>query len=306
MLKRTRFLRWLIQQVDRFSGLQVRHLFPHRRWMTRVALPLTILILVALPAFAPLHPTLPLAQRLLGGTSAATVPNASKPVSQVVEKASTPAPSPTQPSQGKSKVAEPVQVAIYHTHNREAYRPDAGADQADRDNVLDVGFALAKALRQQGIPTIHDTSNHLRPMAYAQAYRYSRVTAKTLLAQNKDLKLLIDLHRDGAPKANTTVQVGGQQVAGVLLVIGAKNPKDAENLAVAKQLQHICDERFPGLCRGIRTAPWATYNQEIAPDALLVEIGGQHNTLYEAKRAAQMFAQVIATYLHQSGMGAAL
>ncbi|MBE3557416.1 MAG: stage II sporulation protein P [Firmicutes bacterium] len=306
MLKRTRSIRWLIRQVDRFDNLQVRNLFPHRRWVAYVALVLTILILVALPTFMQLHSPIPIAQRLLGDTSVAAFPDAPKPVPQVTEKAQTPDPLPPQQPHDESKRAEPAQVAIYHTHNREAYQPDAGADQADRDNVLDVGFALAKALRQQGISTIHDTSNHLRPMAYAQAYRYSQVTAKTLLAQNKGLKLLIDLHRDGAPRSSTTVQVGGQQVAGVLLVIGAKNPGEADNLAVAEQLQRICDERFPGLCRGIRTASWATYNQEITPDALLIEIGGQQNTLYEAKRAAQMFAEVIATYLHQTGPGATL
>ncbi|MGB9826744.1 MAG: stage II sporulation protein P, partial [Desulfofundulus sp.] len=122
-----------------------------------------------------------------------------------------------------------------------------------------------------------------------------------------ELKMLLDVHRD-APSSNaaesralTTTEINGQKVARIYLIVGTDrlglaHPNWQQNHAFALKLQQKLETLYPGLSRGIKIDT-ARFNQHLHPHALLVEIGGDQNTLAEAELGARYLADAIATLL---------
>ena len=74
---------------------------------------------------------------------------------------------------------------------------------------------------------------------------------------------------------------------------GEENPNWEGNLALALQLRKQLNEVYGNLCR----PPYlksSTYNQELAPYSLLLEVGACGNSLQEAKRSALAVAGELA------------
>jgi len=189
---------------------------------------------------------------------------------------------------------ERPKVGIYHSHGAESYVPSDGDDSIEQGGgILDVGERFSEALEQKGVDTVHETETHVPHDA--GAYMRSRRTAEQLLSEEQvDLK--IDVHRDATPPEAYEAVVNGEQVTNLLLVVGAQNQNAANNKQVAKELKTIADERYPGLVKGILSAP-GSYNQDLSPNSILVEVGAHQNKKEEAKRAVTMFADVVDIYL---------
>ncbi len=206
-------------------------------------------------------------------------------------------------------VRGPVQVAIYHTHTTESFMPDLYGVEAHKDpnkysftldrarNMVKVGEALCRRLRELGISTVHDKTVHdIRGKKFA--YQASRATVKRLLRTYPTLRLVLDLHRDAPGRAQTVGTSAGASTARIMFVIGRDNPRWRENYALAKGLLMVLLEEFPDLNRGIRMNP-GKYNQDLAPHILLVEVGGATASLEECIRGAERLAEVIARYLRE-------
>ena len=67
-------------------------------------------------------------------------------------------------------------------------------------------------------------------------------------------------------------------------------------MSLALNLQNICEEKFPGLTRELIIKN-VVYNQNLAPGAILIEIGSDANTLEESKLSAQMLGESIFYFL---------
>ena len=67
-----------------------------------------------------------------------------------------------------------------------------------------------------------------------------------------------------------------------------------QNLTYAKRIAEKMKEMYPGLLQRIEMRD-TTYNQDLHPRSLLVEIGDYHNTTHEAVRSARLLADVIAS-----------
>lgn len=205
-------------------------------------------------------------------------------------------------------------VLIIHTHATEAYSEE-GIDSYSAnksfhstvpdENVTSVGEIFASALNMCGINSIH-CRDMFSLESYDKAYEYSAAAVYTYLEQYPSIKYVFDIHRDAlftlengqiAPIYTTA----GQETAQVMLVVGtneagAAHPDWENNLSLALNLQKTMLDRFPGSARpyNLRTA---SFNQQLSPGFLLLEIGSSGNTLPEAKRAAVStalaFAEVI-------------
>lgn len=194
-----------------------------------------------------------------------------------------------------------VLVAIYHTHNAEAYAGDGGAERREGKNgdVVTIGETLRKSLDKQGIGTIHSLQIH-DAVNFMKAYGESLKTAQKLLKDNTSLRLLLDVHRDGLPPGvnKLIALVNGKQVSKVLIVIGKKNPHWQKNEEIAKQIIAIGEKIYPGLFKvDISYAADARYNQHLANGALLFEFGSQLNTLGEANGAAEAVGEILGEWL---------
>lgn len=209
-------------------------------------------------------------------------------------------------------------VGIYHTHDYESYisefpeiRPKTAAEWQNarieskdpERNIIAVGLELARELCRRGITVVHSPSVNSLPMGYDRAYQVSYATAKYILEQYPTVKVLLDIHRDGADleKGTTTVVIGGRPAARVLMVVGVgngaqPNPNARQNLAWAEVIDQALDARYPGLSRGVARRPY-WFNQHLTPGAALLEIGSPRNTMDEARHAARLVAEVLAELL---------
>lgn len=204
-------------------------------------------------------------------------------------------------------------VGIYHTHDYEAYIsefPDV-AVSTDQDliqiasydhslpTIVDIGETLAHHLRDLGVTTVHAPFSH-QELGYDYAYQSSRDTVKQILRQAPTVKVLLDLHRDGAIGLDSTTIVDGEPVARVRCVIGARDDQGQweGNLAFCNAIMDRMEEANPGITLPTLT-PQARYNQDMLPGAILLEVGNALNTYEEAERAVGYLAEALVDLLRE-------
>lgn len=196
------------------------------------------------------------------------------------------------------------EVLIYHTHTSEAYAESAKGDKSDSDdennNIVSVGNMLTSELEETyGISTIHDKTNH--SISYNDSYSRSLETLQNYLNQNKDFKLIIDLHRDYATDKNSvTATVNGENVAKIRFVTTESSSKYSANQALADTLRNKGNELFPGFVRDDYVYPRSIirYEQSLSDNIVLIECGAQINALQEAQNSAKLIARIIAEYIN--------
>lgn len=195
-------------------------------------------------------------------------------------------------------------VFIYHSHNRESFYPELKSGKKDPNsdtiNVTLVGKRLAKQLESRGIGSTHSSKDYFSTVEgynWNYSYKYSLQTVKQALASNKELKFFFDIHRDSQRRKKTTATIKGKDYAQVYFIVGHRNPNWRENEAFANELHERLEKAYPGLSRGVwgKTAANGNgeYNQSVAPDSVLIEIGGVDNTLEECYRTADALAKAI-------------
>jgi stage II sporulation protein P len=196
-------------------------------------------------------------------------------------------------------------VFIYHSHNRESWYPELKSDMkdpnSDKINVTLVGKRLAMQLEALGVGSTHSSKDYpttVQGYNWNYSYKYSLQTVREALASNKQLKFFFDIHRDSQRRKKTTATIKGKDYAQVYFIIGHRNPDWRENEDFANQIHEQLEKDYPGLSRGVwgKTAANGNgeYNQSVAPDSVLLEIGGVDNTLEECYRTADVLAKVIA------------
>jgi len=225
-------------------------------------------------------------------------------------------------SQSLNKQEKPVPLAnttgplvlILHTHGTESYSPEGAISYrdgeetrtADREkNVVAVGKVLADSLNRAGIETVHCSVLH-DELQYKDSYARAEATIREYLERYPTIRLVIDLHRDSILKSTGEMVrpvslIDGEAAAQVMCVVGSswggdENPNWEGNLALALQLRQRLNEEYDNLCR----PPYlksSTYNQELAPYSLLLEVGASGNSLQEAKRSAEAIARALVTMI---------
>ena len=199
------------------------------------------------------------------------------------------------------------EILLYTTHTSESYANsenyvfDYTSPRRTTDgqyNMLAVSSKFASNLNNKGINTICSLTPHDYG-EYNSAYTNSRQTFESLIAQNPNIAIAIDVHRDAiedldfAPK----VEFKGYKVASLMLVMGIGydgeyNPYYMENLKLALQIQILANQIYPGLFRPmiIRNS---VYNQDIKSNSFLVEVGASGNTLDEAILATRCLSNLL-------------
>ncbi len=202
------------------------------------------------------------------------------------------APAPAFPAQ--SQMGPAYKIALYHSHNAESYVPSDGTDSIyGAGGIHDVGLAFKEALEKKGINVLYSDQLHL-PHDRG-AYRRSRVTALRLLRQRPDA--IFDVHRDAAPWETYALELNGEPVTQIQIVVGLSNPGTATNQQFAYDLKGYADRLYPGLIHGVLII-WGSYNQDISPLALLLEVGAHTNTKESAQRGITRFADVVSYYFY--------
>ena len=207
-------------------------------------------------------------------------------------------------------------VLIIHTHGTEAYSKDGAISFKDdggelarstekEKNVVSVGKALGEALKRRGINSVHCEIMHDYD-GYRDAYTRAEETIRNYLKRYPTIQLVIDLHRDSIVRSSGELVrpitvVNGRASAQVMCVVGSnwggeENPRWEANLALALQFREYLNNEYEGLCRPAYLKP-STYNQELAPFSMLIEIGAAGNSIEEAYAACDAVAEGICAVL---------
>ena len=188
-------------------------------------------------------------------------------------------------------------IAMYSTHSDESYVDGDGTSSKWKDaGIYDVGDSLKEALEKRGIEAVYSKETFLPHDA--AAYTRSRRTAEELLKQGPDA--LLDIHRDAVPAEQYETEVDGEDISKVRLFVGRNNQNADENRAFARQIKAEADKKYPGLIKDIFIGK-GNYNQELSPNALLLEFGTHEIEKEKAMEAADYVADVLDSVLYGTG-----
>lgn len=194
----------------------------------------------------------------------------------------------------KAKIDGKKLICMYSTHSDESYIPEDGEySKWENAGIYDVGNALKDELEQLGIDAVYSEESFLPHDA--DAYNRSRSTAEELLKKRPDA--LLDIHRDAIPAEEYETNVDGEDISMVRLFVGRSNQNSAANKAFAQQIKKIADKEYPGLIKDIYIGK-GNYNQELYPQALLLEFGTHKIEKDKAIGATKYIANVLDTVLY--------
>ena len=209
------------------------------------------------------------------------------------------------------------QVLIFHTHATESYEPYDSENYDMRNtwrstdntkNMVAVGNALEKALRDAGIGVVHDTTQHDYP-SYNGSYERSAETIKSYLEKYPTIKIALDVHRDAIQREDDlivkpTVEINGRKAAQLMIITGSDDgtmnvPEWRENLRFAASLQDAIEQDTPELTRPIFFC-YRKYNMDLTTGSLLLEVGSNANTLDESVYTAELVGKSLARMLNEN------
>lgn len=198
-------------------------------------------------------------------------------------------------------------ILIYHTHGSEDFVDSK--DGVIEDTIIGVGDELASILQEEyQVAVYHDRTVYDKvngKLDRNKAYEMSRKGVKEILEQYPSIEVVIDLHRDGVGEnTHLVTNINGKPTAKIMLFNGMSrsatngdidylyNENRQHNLAFSLQMQIKAKSLYPDLMRKIYLKAYK-YNLDLKPRAALVEVGGQTNTVEEAKNAMEPFAKIL-------------
>ncbi len=202
------------------------------------------------------------------------------------------------------------QILIIHTHSCEAYTPDGTNTYEESDpyrtlnkaqSVIRVGDEITEALVEKGFNVIHDREYYDYP-GYSGSYSRSLEAVEAWLDKYPSISVVVDVHRDALDSGEKIIYTGGSvEAAQVMLLIttgeaGLYHPNWRENLKLALEIQMEMEQRYDGFARPLCLSR-ERYNEHASPGYLLLEVGTNLNTLDEALRAADLFAECASNVL---------
>lgn len=202
---------------------------------------------------------------------------------------------------------KPFDVLFVFTHSHETYKPFVENEKGmvavydDQTNLFSMSKMMEDYFRLNGLnPKTLDVDvmavMKQKGMKFHQAYKAVRPYIAEEIKQ-KEYDLILDIHRDSTPAEKTTAVHNGVSYAKVVFVIGAENPNYQHNKAYAQTLNETLNSIVPNISRGIiekkGTGVDGVYNQDLAKQLILIEIGGIDNTEDEVYRTMAVLAQAV-------------
>lgn len=204
-------------------------------------------------------------------------------------------------------------MLIYHSHAGETYSDSPEGNYHSQNNreksVLEVGTLLTEQLSKKGWAIAHSTKYHDYP-DFTKSYASSLETVKSMLNTHKSINIAIDLHRDGRD-LNTeadikkehermTTTYKGEKVAKFFFVVGMKNTNVDEVQELAEDITKFAQSKYPELVLPIVKKQYGKFNQYMAKNHMLIEIGSNGTSSDEAKASVKYVAEILDEYFKQN------
>ena len=193
-------------------------------------------------------------------------------------------------------------IYIYNTHQTKEYKPTSYLEYSVNPNVLMASYILEEQLSKKGHVVLveEESVSKLRTtlgLNYAGSYKVTRSMMENAKKNNPTLKYYIDLHRDSLTHDKTTLTVDGKSYAKILFIVGLENSNYQENLDFTNKISDLLNQKVKGLSKGIykKEGPLVNgvYNQDFSNRVILIELGGNENTIDEVYRSLIVLGEVL-------------
>ena len=147
-----------------------------------------------------------------------------------------------------------------------------------------------------------DTMDELKKTnrTFPEAYNLIRPYL-TENVQNNKYDIIIDLHRDSATRKNSTLTYNNESFGKIYFVVGEEHPNYVLNKSYAQHLSSHLNALVPGISKGVIGKKGdhvdGIYNQDLANNMVLIELGGIDNTQEEINRTISVLAKAVSAIL---------
>ena len=200
-------------------------------------------------------------------------------------------------------------IYIYNSHQLENYSNKSLDIYGITPNVLMASYILKEKLNTMGLSTVVETTNltdflNANGWNHASSYKASRLLILNNKSKYNTLKYFIDIHRDSVSKEVATININNKNYARILFVVGLEHNNYQKNLDNMNALNKLCEKYYPGLSRGIykKSGPGVNgiYNQDFNSNCILIELGGQYNTMLEVSNTIDILAKILYDYIGEN------
>lgn len=203
---------------------------------------------------------------------------------------------------------EQPRVYIYNSHQLENYSNSNFEVYNITPNVMVASYLLKEKLEENNINALveeADFNDYIKQnnWDYNYSYKASRYYLDNAIKKYSSLEYFIDVHRDAIKHEDSTVIIGDKTYAKVLFVVGLENPNYEKNLNLVNNINNTINSKYPGLSRGIvkKSGPNVNgvYNQDVSPNAILIEIGGYENKIDEVYNTVLILSQILGEIINE-------
>lgn len=211
---------------------------------------------------------------------------------------------------------ENPRILLYHSHAGETYSDSSEGNYHSKTNkeksVLSVGNLITEELDKRGWGVVHNTTYNDYP-EFNKSYQKSLETIQSMINKYKTIDIAVDLHRDGRTLIDTntnkvipealnkehermTTTIDGEKVAKFFFVVGKRNPNYEQVKALADDITAFAQKKYPNLVGDVTVKPEGRFNQFVAKNHMLIEVGSNGTTSDEAKASAKYVAEILDEY----------
>lgn len=208
----------------------------------------------------------------------------------------------------KSNEVKKPRVYIYNSHQLENYSNSNFEVYNITPNVMVASYLLKEKLEENNIQAIVEEANFndyikQNNWDYNYSYKASRYYLEESIKKHSSLEYFIDIHRDAINHDSSTILIGDKAYAKVLFVAGLENSNYEKNLSLMANINDRINSMYPGLSRGIvkKSGPNVNgvYNQDVSPNAILIEIGGYENKIEEVYNTVLIISKILGEIINE-------
>ena len=201
-------------------------------------------------------------------------------------------------------------IYLYNSHQKEEYSNKYMEDNNLLPTVYTASYMMKEKFDKLGLYTIvedNDISKYLSDnnMKYSESYKASRYYLLENINKYDSIKLYLDVHRDAISHEYSTVNIDGVDCAKIMFVVGKEHDNYLKNLENTKLLNEMIKDKYPTLTRGVLEKEGAgvngIYNQDLASNIMLIELGGNYNNISEVANTIDLIIPIIGDYINEKG-----
>ncbi len=191
-------------------------------------------------------------------------------------------------------------VYIYNTHTTEEYTYESFEAFNINPTVITASYIFKEYLKDEEIYAVVEENNPVdilraNSWSYSKSYDASRFLLEDAITNYPTINYYIDIHRDSASYDITTVNIDGKQCARFMFIVGEDNPTFSTNLELSNKLNDELNKIHPNFTRGVLGKSGSNvngiYNQDLHLNAILIEVGGQYNSIEEVNCSLAYLAE---------------